>query len=73
MGSLNESMRQTTPNDLLRLSMPIPLNEAVYNNLIVNPIGPAREHAMIEDMVQCICTKPFSAHVSANSLQGLSF
>lgn len=56
-GSLNESM-QVSPRELMKLSMPLPLTltEFFYNDLrsIATPVGPVREHAMDDDMVQCL-------------------
>ena len=53
-GSLNETMMEVSPGKLMKLSMFLPLNEVIYNNSIVTPVEPIREHAMNDDMVQCI-------------------
>ena len=50
-GTLKESTTQVSSREL---SMPLPLRNTVYNNAVVNPVGSFREHAISEEMVQCL-------------------
>ena len=53
-GSLSEPITHVSLVELMNLSMPIPISNIMYNNSIITPIGPVREHAMNDDLVKCL-------------------